>query len=157
MAQSAEPGGGISGATLALLKYVITPSQWGSGVKDWNAHHFPTGSRAYKPTAPRPDVSTRSRVLKPQQRLMVQKKKKCKIITKARRPLYVLLKTSDNHVLQFHWTKRHITRVQEEVLSNTFWSSLSGELCWFIDKHLVFTSCQQGFFLHFYTGLDKKS
>lgn len=29
----------------------------GSGVKAWNVHYFPTGSRAYKSIAPRPDVS----------------------------------------------------------------------------------------------------
>lgn len=46
VAQSAQPGRGLSGATLALLKYIITPIQRGSGAKDWNAHHFPTGSRA---------------------------------------------------------------------------------------------------------------
>lgn len=141
----------VRAAARALLKhglYIITASQWGSGVKAWNAHHFPTGSRAYKPTAPRPHVSTHA--VGPGSRSRdcndTKKNKSPKIITRGCRPRQGLLKTSDKHVLQFHFKK--VSQKYAEILSNTFWSSLSGELCWFTGKTWRRKSSTHFTFLH---------
>lgn len=75
-----------------------------------------------------------------------KKNKSPKIITRGCRPRQGLLKTSDKHVLQFHFKK--VSQKYAEILSNTFWSSLSGELCWFTGKTWRRKSSTHFTFLH---------
>lgn len=115
----------------------------GSGVKAWNAHYFPTGSRAQESTiAPRPDASI-ARTVGGLSHSMVSgvlmhlRHKSCLTQREAAGRSWcfrVLLKTSDlRYVWQLHCTKFHnIKKILKGIsFRKMYWSSLSWELCCF--------------------------
>lgn len=95
---------------LSIWRLYYSREPLGSGVTAWNAHYFPTGSRAQRSTiAPRPDVSVACTV-GGLSRILLQARHKT-IQTVADFFLAFLLKTCSLwYILQFHCKKKIIKK-----------------------------------------------
>lgn len=152
MAQVAEAGGGIYGARTCCRSgtsqtWTLQRANGGAGLKP-GMHTISQQEAEHISPPPHAHMSphTQSALEATAETVMIQKKNKSpKIITRGCRPRQGLLKTSDKHVLQFHFKK---VSQKSKILSNTFWSSLSGELCWFTGKTWRRKSSTHFTFLH---------